>query len=64
MPRHRSKPHTLKEQIAAAKKRLEVAGSRLPPGLLRSKLERKIRHLEAASHMNDWLASPGLRSPM
>jgi hypothetical protein len=54
----------LKEQIEAAKKRLEVAGSRLPPGLLRSKLERKIRHLEAASHMNDWLASPGLRSPM
>jgi hypothetical protein len=64
MQRQRSKPHTLKEQIEAAKKRLEVAGLRLPPGLLRSKLERKIRHLEAASLMNDWLASPGLRSPM
>ena len=61
--RHRSKPHTLKDQIQAAKQRLELAGSRLPPGELRSELERKIRHLEAAANMNEWLTSPGLRPP-
>jgi hypothetical protein len=26
-------------------------------------LRKKIRQLETASHMNEWLSSPGLQSP-
>jgi hypothetical protein len=31
--------------------------------LVRDRLIRMARHFETASHMNEWLASPGLRPP-
>ena len=37
--------------------------AQLPYGREREELLRKARQLETASHMNDWLSSPGLRSP-
>jgi hypothetical protein len=36
---------------------------KLPPGPEKDALLTKIRQLEVASHINDWLASPGLRPP-
>ena len=63
MQRRRSAPHTFKDQIAAEKARLEAELSTLKPGQQRDVLRRKIRHLEAASHINDWLTSPGLQPP-
>jgi hypothetical protein len=35
----------------------------LPYGKEREALMRKARQLETASHINEWLTSPGLQSP-
>jgi len=35
----------------------------LPLGKDRDALIKKARQLETASHINEWLSSPGLRSP-
>lgn len=61
--RRRSQPHTFEDQIAAEKARCEeqLAQTRHAPE--RDTLVKKLRQLETASHMNDWLKSPGLRSP-
>jgi hypothetical protein len=37
--------------------------AKLPHGGEREELLRKARRLETASHMMDWLSSPGLASP-
>ena len=64
MPRRRrSVPHTFEENIAAEKAKLEAQVARLKPGSQMEQLIKKIRQLDAASRMNEWLASPGLRSP-
>ena len=38
--------------------------AKIPPGKERETLLRKARQLETASHINDWLSSPGLKPPM
>jgi hypothetical protein len=37
--------------------------AKLPYGKLKTQLLREARQLETASHLNQWLSSPGLRSP-
>jgi hypothetical protein len=59
MQRRRSVPHTFEDRIAAQKAKLEAQVAKLRPGHL---LE-KIRQLETASHINEWLTSPGLQPP-
>jgi len=54
---------TLEERLAAEAKRLREEAQKLPFGLEREELIRKARHAEAASHMSEWLTSPGLRPP-
>jgi hypothetical protein len=61
--RCRSVPHSFEDQIAAEKAQLEAEVADLPHGPKRDALLRKIRQLETASHMNEWLTSPGLRPP-
>jgi hypothetical protein len=61
--RRRSISHTFEDQIAAEKARLEAQVADLPPGPKKDDLLRKIRQLETASHMNEWLSSPGLQPP-
>ena len=63
MRRKRSVPHSFEEQLAAEKSRLEEQASRLPKGIVRDAVNRKIRQLEAAVKMNEWLSSPGLKPP-
>jgi hypothetical protein len=63
MQRRRSVPHTFEDQIASEKSKLEAQVAKLPPSPQRDGLLRKIRQLETASHMNEWLSSPGLQSP-
>jgi hypothetical protein len=46
------------QQSQAAKREAQ----KLPPGIERELLLRKAQ-LETASHMNEWLSSPGLRQP-
>jgi hypothetical protein len=63
MQRRRSVPHTFEENIAAEKAKLEAQIATLKPGPQREELLKKIRQLETASHMSEWLSSPGLQSP-
>lgn len=63
MQRRRSVPHTFEENIAAEKARLEAQIARLKPGPQRDGLLRKLGQLETASHINQWLSSPGLQPP-
>ena len=64
MQRHRrSVPHSFEDQIAAEKSRLEAQAADLPPGPQKGALLEKIRQLDTASHMNEWLTSPGLQPP-
>jgi hypothetical protein len=51
--------HRLSEE--AEKIRKEAGGT--PPGAERDRLIRRARQAETASHMSEWLSSPGLQPP-
>ena len=63
MQRQRSILHAFEENVAVEKARLEAQVARLPPGSQRDELLKKIRQLETASHISEWLNSPGLQPP-
>jgi hypothetical protein len=63
MQRRRSAPHTFEDNIAAEKAKLEAQLADVKPGPQKDALRKKIRQLETASHMNEWLSSPGLQTP-
>jgi hypothetical protein len=54
---------SLEERLAAEAMRLRDEARLLHLALPREQLLRKARQSETASHMNDWLTSPGLRPP-
>lgn len=58
-----SVPHNFEKQIAAEKIELEEKASSLPPGPQKYILLKKIRQLETAARVDEWLSSPGLRPP-
>jgi hypothetical protein len=43
--------------------KLKAEAEALPQGQEREALLRKARQTETASHVNEWLSSPGLRAP-
>jgi hypothetical protein len=43
--------------------RLRAEAEKLPRGPQRHGLERKARQAETATHIDEWLKSPGLRPP-
>jgi len=63
MRRRRSVPHTFEENLAAEKTKLEAQMAQLKPGPQRDGLLKKIRQIETAMHINEWLSSPGLQPP-
>jgi hypothetical protein len=55
---------TFEELLTEEAKRFKEAAEREPPGSMsRELLLRRARQAETASHITDWLRSPGLRSP-
>jgi hypothetical protein len=58
-----NKSPTLYERLADERKRIETAMALLGPGLRRNRLSEKLRQLDVAAHINEWLSSPGLRAP-
>jgi hypothetical protein len=64
MQRRRSVPHTFEENIATEKAKLEAQIAELKPSPEMDALRKKIRQLDTASHMSEWLSSPGLQSPV
>ena len=63
MPRRRSAPHTFEDRIEAEKVRIEAKIARLLDGPKKEELLEKIRQLETAAQINEWLCSPGLPPP-
>jgi hypothetical protein len=64
MPRRRrSIPHLFQEKITAEKARLEAQAASLLPGPQLDVIRRKIRQLETAAHINEWVSSPELQPP-
>lgn len=58
-----NKSPTLYERLADEKRRLEIEIVVAGPGSTRNKLLEKRRQLDIAAHVDEWLASPGLRAP-
>jgi hypothetical protein len=54
---------SLEMRLSAEAARLREEAKKLPHGIKREELLRKARQAETASHMSDWLKSPGLQPP-
>jgi len=54
---------SLEARLSEEAKRLRAEAKLLPPGAQREEMIRKARQAEIASHMDEWLTSPGLRPP-
>jgi hypothetical protein len=55
---------TFEERLAEEAKRFQEAADQARPGSLeRELLLKRARQAETASHMSDWLRSPGLQPP-
>ena len=55
---------TFQERLAEEAQRFREAAQKLPPGShAQELLLRRARQAESASHMNEWLTSPGLQPP-
>jgi hypothetical protein len=53
----------LDKRLAEEAQRLRKEARGTPPGVERERLIRKARQTETTSHINEWLNSPGLKSP-
>jgi hypothetical protein len=53
----------LDKRLAEEAQRLRKEARGTPPGVERERLIRKARQAETAFHINEWLSSPGLKSP-
>ena len=54
---------TFEERLAEEAQRLRDQAKKLQHGKERDELLRKARQAETASHLSEWLASPGLQPP-
>jgi hypothetical protein len=55
---------TLEQRLAQEALRVQEQIKSLPRGRERELLSLKARQLETASHITEWLSSPGLRPPV
>jgi hypothetical protein len=55
--------HSLEDKIVAEKARAEARMADIESGPEREALAKKIRQLDTASQMTEWLSTPGLRAP-
>jgi hypothetical protein len=61
--RRQSIPRIFKESITTEKAKLEAQIAKLKHGPERDALLKKIRQLDTAAHLSEWLSSPGLQPP-
>ena len=53
----------LDQRLTEQAERLRKEAQGTPPGVIRDHLIRQARQAETASHMQEWLSSPGLQPP-
>jgi hypothetical protein len=63
LPRRFEQAQSLEGHLSEEAKRLRAEAKLLPPGAARDEMIRRARQAEIASHINEWLTSPGLRRP-
>jgi hypothetical protein len=61
--RFKQRTKTFEEHLAEEADRFREAARHAPQGMARELLLRRARQAETASHLSDWLRSPGLQSP-
>jgi hypothetical protein len=61
--RFASQVQSLEARLSEEAKRVRAEAKLIPPGAVRDEMIRRARRAEIASHINEWLASPGLRPP-
>jgi hypothetical protein len=62
--RRRFKPAiSLKDRLASFANEVREKADLLPPGRERDDMLKKVSQADTASYLNDWVNSPGLRSP-
>ena len=54
---------TLDQRLSEQAERLRKEAQGTPPGVKRDDLLRRARQAQTAAHMQEWITSPGLRSP-
>jgi hypothetical protein len=54
---------SLEERLADEARQLRAEAKLLPAGAVRDAAIRRARQAEIASHMSEWLRSPGLQPP-
>ena len=55
--------YRLDQSPSAQAERLRKEARGTPPGVRRDQLLRRVRQIETASHVQEWLASAGLQPP-
>lgn len=63
MKRRQPTLHLFGNRIAREKQRLEALAAELEPGPECDDVLKKIRQLDTAHHIDEWLSSPGLQAP-
>jgi hypothetical protein len=53
----------LDQRLTEQAERLRKEAQGTPPGVARDNLLRQARQAQTASHMQEWLSSPGLQAP-
>jgi hypothetical protein len=62
--KHAKRTATFEERLAEEAIKFKEAAEKQPPGsTARELLLRRARQAETASHINNWLSSPGLQPP-
>jgi hypothetical protein len=54
---------TIEQKCRQRIEEVKTAAGKLPHGNERDALTKKVRQLETASHVNEWLSSPELQAP-
>lgn len=54
---------SLSERLEQEAARLRALAEKLPNGPQREQILRKARQAETATHVDEWLSSPGLQAP-
>jgi hypothetical protein len=55
--------HPFDQRLAQEALRIQEQAKTLPHGQERERLSRKARQVETASHISEWISSPGLQPP-
>jgi hypothetical protein len=59
----KSKDHSFNERLATYAEKMKEAARLLPAGQERDEALKKARQVDVATHLQEWLSSPGLAPP-